>query len=130
MSRFFVLAVLLSAFFVYGCQTAPAHRSEVDDSKVLIKCTTCGTVFTSKAAAVESMADHPDHEVVKHGSPLMKCSTCGTVFTSAADLKKHQQEHPDHVIAPLIRCTTCGTEFTSPDAWKDHIKKHPYHKGE
>ncbi len=130
MSRFYVLAIVLVAIFVSGCQTTPTRTSEVEDSKVLIKCTTCGTVFTSKAAAVESMAEHPDHDMVKEGTPLVKCSTCGTVFTSAANMKKHQQEHPDHAIAPLIRCTTCGTEFTSPEAWKDHIKKHPHHKGE
>ncbi len=130
MSKFIVLAVLLSAFFVYGCQTAPANRAGVEDARVLMKCSTCGMEFTSKAAAIEHMAEHPEHEMANNNAPLIKCSTCGVVFTSAASLKKHQQENPDHKIAPLIRCSTCGMEFTSPDTWKDHLKKHPDHQSE
>ncbi|HBI15705.1 MAG TPA: hypothetical protein DDY20_09365 [Desulfobulbaceae bacterium] len=128
MSRLILAAIFVAALFVFGCQTTPMarhdHAHDQGSEKILIKCATCGVEFTSRAAAVEHMAEHPEHEFTKSSTPLIQCATCGVVFTSAAGLKQHMQEHPEHKAAPLIRCSTCGVDITSPEQWKEHLNMH------
>jgi DNA-directed RNA polymerase subunit RPC12/RpoP len=63
------------------------------DSKVLIKCSTCGVEFTSNTAAGQHMKGHPGHELPTPAQPLIKCSTCGVEFTSPELWKEHLKEH-------------------------------------
>jgi DNA-directed RNA polymerase subunit RPC12/RpoP len=128
MSRLIILALLVSAFVVYDFNSTLMAAPQTEDSRILIKCSTCGVDFTSMPAAEQHTKDLPDHEVAASAQPLIKCSTCGVDFTSQAGLKKHMQENPDHKGAPLVKCSTCGVEFTSPALWKEHLKKHPEHK--
>lgn len=124
MSRFLVLAILVSAFVVFGSTGTLMASPTTDDSKNLIKCSTCGVEFTSSTATEQHMKGHLGHELTTPAQPLIKCSTCGVEFTSQVSLKKHVQENKDHKGGPLIKCSTCGVEFTSPDLWKEHLKKH------
>jgi uncharacterized C2H2 Zn-finger protein len=128
MSRFPLIAILVSAFVVFGSAGTLMASPHTEDSNILIKCSTCGVEFTSSSATEQHMKMHPDHKVTKSAEPLIKCSTCGAEFTSQVSLKKHLQENREHKGAPLIKCSTCGVEFTSPELWKEHLKKHPDHK--
>jgi DNA-directed RNA polymerase subunit RPC12/RpoP len=128
MSKFLVLALLLSAFVVFGSNGTLIAMTQTEDSNILIKCSTCGVEFTSKSATEVHVKGHPGHELTMPAQPLIKCSTCGVDFTSQVSLKKHLQENPEHEGAPLVKCSTCGVEFTSPGLWKEHLKKHSDHQ--
>jgi DNA-directed RNA polymerase subunit RPC12/RpoP len=128
MPRFIIFTLLVSAFVVYGFNTTSMATGQIEDPRVLIKCSTCGVDFTSLPAAEHHVKDRQGHEVVMSATPLIKCTTCGVEFTSQAGLKKHLQVNADHQGAPLVQCSTCGVEFTSPGLWKEHLKAHPDHK--
>lgn len=113
MSRFLVLAILVSAFVAFGSTGTLMAAPQAEDASILIKCSTCGVDFTSKSAAEQHVKSHPEHKITTATHPLIKCSTCGVDFTSHVSLKKHLQNNPDHQKGPLIKCSTCGVEFTS-----------------
>lgn len=113
MLKYFFLALLVSTFFVFGFNTNSMAAVQTEESKVLIKCSTCGVEFTSMPLAEQHMKTSQDHA---SAHPLIKCSTCGVEFTAQAGLKKHPQVNADHQGTPLIKCSTCGVEFTSPES--------------
>ncbi len=124
MSRFLVFTVLVSALAIFDSMGTLMAATTPDDSKVLIKCSTCGVEFTSSTETEQHMKGHPDHEIHAPAHPLIKCSTCGVDFTSHVSLKEHLQKNPDHQNGPLVKCSTCGVEFTSPGLYKEHLKEH------
>ena len=73
-------------------------------SKNLIKCSTCGTEFTTLKELQEHLKAHPEHKVVPTGEtakPLIKCSTCGVEFTTLKEVQEHMKAHPEHKLAPM-----------------------------
>lgn len=128
MSRLIISALMFSAFVVFGFNTTLMAVDKTEDSRTLIKCSTCGVEFTSMSGAEQHVKAHEGHEVAASEYPLIKCTTCGVEFTSQTSLKEHVQANPDHEGALLIKCSTCGVEFTSPELWKEHLKKQPDHK--
>jgi len=128
MSKFLVLAILVSAFVVFGSKGTLMASPHTEDSSILIKCSTCGVEFTSSSATEQHMKGHAGHKGTTATQPLIKCTTCGVEFTSQVSLKKHLQENPAHKEGPLVKCSTCGVEFTSPALWKEHLEKQADHQ--
>ena len=115
MSRFLVLAILVSAFVAFGSTGTIMAATKAEDASILIKCSTCGVGFTSNLAAEKHIKIHPEHKITTPTHPLIKCSTCGSEFTSHVGLRDNLQTNPDHQKGSLVKCSTCGVEFTSPD---------------
>lgn len=115
MSRLLTLAILAATFTFFGFNGTPVASTHTEDASLLIKCSTCGVNFTSKAATGQHMKSHPEHKITTVTHPLIKCSTCGVDFTSHVSLKKHLHDNPAHPRGPLVKCSTCGVEFTSPE---------------
>lgn len=90
--------------------------------KPLIKCSTCGVEFTSRAGLETHLKANPEHKAVtaEAAKPLIKCSTCGVEFTSAAGVEAHVNAQPEH--HAIIKCATCGVEFTSGATYEQHMK--------
>jgi uncharacterized C2H2 Zn-finger protein len=129
---------LLATFFLIAALALPGLVSTgvpsfaTESAKPLIKCDTCGVLFTSQAGLEDHLKAYPDHKAAaspEATKPLIKCSTCGTVFTAQAGLIDHLKAHPNHkAAAPIIKCSTCGVEFTSMKETEEHLKTHPEHK--
>jgi DNA-directed RNA polymerase subunit RPC12/RpoP len=116
----------LFGFATSGLATDEPVSANSGTVKPLIKCSTCGVEFTSRAGLEEHLKAYPEHKAVtaEATKPLIKCSTCGVEFTSAAGVVEHVKAHPDH--KAIIKCSTCGVEFTSGTAYEQHMKtRHP-----
>jgi len=131
MRKILALIVFGAALSLVGTAAAEAVDPGTEAGKPLVKCSTCGTVFTDSAGLTDHLKTHPEHMAAKSGSdmPIIKCSTCGVEFTSKAGAQEHLKANPSHVLAtsPLMKCSTCGVEFTSKAGVTDHIKSHPEH---
>ena len=137
MRKLLALVMLGSALCLVTCPVAKAAEPTTEAAKPLIKCDTCGVVFTSQAGMEDHLKAHPTHKAAapQAAKPLIKCSTCGVEFTSQAGLEEHLQAYPTHKAAgtgeaakPLIKCSTCGVEFTTLKELQEHMKAHPEHK--
>jgi uncharacterized C2H2 Zn-finger protein len=132
MRRLLATLFLMSALALPGLVSTGVPSYADEAAKTLIKCDTCGALFTSQAGLEDHLKAHPDHKAAatpESEKPLIKCGTCGTVFTAQAGLIDHLKAHPDHkAAAPIIKCSTCGVEFTSMKETEEHLKTHPDHK--
>ncbi len=138
MRRLIAVVLFASAFCLVGYMTTGLSMAEgsavkTEDAKPLIKCSTCGVEFTSRAGLVDHLKTHPGHMTATSGEtkPLIRCSTCGALFTSSAGIEDHVKANPTHIAdasKPLIKCSTCGVEFTSTRGVAEHLKAHPEHK--
>ncbi len=120
------LVLCLFSFASSGLAMDEPVSSNSGTVKSLIKCSTCGVEFTSRAGLEEHLKTNPEHKAVtaEATKPLIKCATCGVEFTSTAGVEAHIKAHPDH--KAIIKCSTCGTEFTSGAAYEQHMKTyHP-----
>ncbi len=123
---FAVVVLFLFGFANSGLAADESVTTGQGTVKPLIKCSTCGVEFTSRAGLEEHLKAFPEHKAAtsEAAKSLIKCSTCGVEFTSQAGVVEHLKAHPDH--KAIIKCSTCGVEFTSGAAYEQHMKtEHP-----
>lgn len=98
MRRLFATLFLITALALPGLISTGVTSYADEAEKPLIKCSTCGTVFTAQAGLTDHLKVHPDHRAA---SPIIKCSTCGTEFTTIKETDEHLKNHQNHKIAPM-----------------------------
>ena len=134
MKRLLALVLFGSSLALLGCATTSTTPTKSSAERPLIRCSTCGTEFTSSAGITEHLKSHPGHVSAASDAgtkPLIKCETCGVEFTAQAGIVEHIKTHPGHEAVKtgqLINCSTCGVEFTSGAGLTDHLVDHPDHK--
>lgn len=96
-----ILAITVMALFA----SAAAVGAEAEPPS-----SCCGTLFESKAEAVEHMVEH-------HGKE--GCAACGTLFETKQEKVKHAIEHHGKK-----GCVECGVLFENDEQAAEHARSH------
>jgi uncharacterized C2H2 Zn-finger protein len=129
MRRLLATLFLISALALPGLVSTGVPSYAIEAAKPLIKCDTCGVVFTSQAGLEDHIKAHLTIKAAAatEAKPLIKCSTCGTVFTAGRS-DRPCEGSPEHKAAAPLSNVPCGVEFTSIKETDEHLKTHPEHK--
>ena len=116
MRRLLALLAFGVALSLTGYVVADPVATDTGTIKPLIKCSTCGSEFTSAAGIEEHVKSHPGHMALRpeNENLLVKCSTCGVEFTSRVGVVDTYKPSPDMMAntnseKPLIICSSCNS---------------------